>query len=109
MSGFVYIFVAVMLPQDQERKRIGRDLHDSLGQYLAVLKLKLESVALIVGSQPDLAAKDVADCIRLTDDSIKEVRNFLFPQPRGDPNASRKAMMRPRSDKPAITRSLSAF
>jgi PAS domain S-box-containing protein len=64
--------------QDQERKRIGRDLHDSLGQYLAVLKLKLESVASLVGSQPDLAAQDVAQCIRLTDDSIKEVRTVSY-------------------------------
>jgi PAS domain S-box-containing protein len=64
--------------QDQERKRIGRDLHDSLGQYLAVLKLKLESVTSIMGSQPDLAAKDVADCIHLTDDSIKEVRTVSY-------------------------------
>ena len=64
--------------QDAERKRIGRDLHDSLGQYLAVLKLKLESVASLVGAQPDLAAQDVADCIRLTDDSIKEVRTVSY-------------------------------
>jgi signal transduction histidine kinase len=64
--------------QDAERKRIGRDLHDSLGQYLAVLKLKLESVASLVGTQPDLAAQDIADCVRLTDNSIKEVRTVSY-------------------------------
>jgi PAS domain S-box-containing protein len=64
--------------QDEERKRIGRDLHDSLGQYLAVLKIKLESVASLIGTQPALAAQDVAECIRLTDDSIKEVRTVSY-------------------------------
>jgi PAS domain S-box-containing protein len=63
--------------QDEERKRIGRDLHDSLGQYLAVLKLKLESVASLE-HEPDLVAKDLAECIRLTDDSIKEVRTVSY-------------------------------
>jgi PAS domain S-box-containing protein len=64
--------------QDEERKRIGRDLHDSLGQYLAVLKIKLESVASLIGNQPDLVVQDVTECIRLTDDSIKEVRTVSY-------------------------------
>jgi PAS domain S-box-containing protein len=64
--------------QDEERKRIGRDLHDSLGQYLAMLKLKLESAASLVRDQPNLAAQDLGQCIRLTDDSIKEVRTVSY-------------------------------
>ena len=64
--------------QDVERRRIGRDLHDSLGQYLAVLKLKLDSLASLIRSQPDLAEKDIADCIHLTEDSIKEVRTVSY-------------------------------
>jgi signal transduction histidine kinase len=43
-----------------------------------MLKLKLESVASLVGSQLDLAGQDVAACIRLTEDSIKEVRTVAY-------------------------------
>lgn len=64
--------------QDKERRRIGRELHDSLGQYLAMLKLKLEVATSLVGTQSDLAAQDLADCIRLTDESIKEVRTVSY-------------------------------
>jgi PAS domain S-box-containing protein len=64
--------------QDQERKRIGRDLHDSLGQLLAMLKLKLDSVASNLREKPDLATEDVATCIRLADDSLKEVRTVSY-------------------------------
>lgn len=64
--------------QDQERKRIGRDLHDSLGQLLAMLKLTLDTIASNLRTKPDLAAEDVATCIRLTDDCIKEVRTVSY-------------------------------
>lgn len=64
--------------QDEERKRIGRDLHDSVGQYLAMLKIKLESAAIYLRTKPDIAAEDVASCIRLTNDSIKEVRTVSY-------------------------------
>jgi len=64
--------------QDEERRRIGRDLHDSLGQYLAVLKMKLESVASSVGQNDVEASEDLAQCIRLTQDSIKEVRTVAY-------------------------------
>jgi len=69
--------------QDEERRRIGRDLHDSLGQYLSVLKMKLESASSLVGENKlDDVTQELARCIRLTEDSIKEVRTasyLLYP------------------------------
>jgi PAS domain S-box-containing protein len=64
--------------QDEERRRIGRDLHDSLGQYLAVLKMNLDSVASSVGQKDAGVAQVVAQCIRLAEDSIKEVRTVSY-------------------------------
>lgn len=64
--------------QDEERKRIGRDLHDSLGQYLAVLKMKLDSAAGLLGTQESDASREIAECIRLAEDSIKEVRTVSY-------------------------------
>src|SRR5579859_4688424 len=59
--------------QDEERRRIGRDLHDSLGQYLAALKMHLELLARGRSSEQHLA-----EAIRLTDESIKEVRTLSY-------------------------------
>lgn len=67
----------LLTTQDEERRRIGRDLHDSLGQYLAVLKMKLESVSFALGKEEHVA-EDVLQCVRLTEDSIKEVRTVSY-------------------------------
>ena len=64
--------------QDEERRRIGRDLHDSLGQYLAVLKMNLDSLESILKASPNGAARDVAQCARLADEAIKEVRTISY-------------------------------
>ncbi|MGC2507172.1 MAG: PAS domain S-box protein [Candidatus Acidiferrales bacterium] len=65
--------------QDEQRRRIGRDLHDSLGQYLSVLKMKLESLA---GRTKDTAPpedlSDLKQCVDLTDDAVKEVRTISY-------------------------------
>src|SRR6202166_406187 len=44
--------VRLMTMQDQERRRIARDLHDGLGQELAVAKMVLDRVLLQKPSQP---------------------------------------------------------
>ena len=67
----------LLATQDEERRRIGRDLHDSLGQYLAVLKMKLDSIASVLGKTEPIV-EDVSQCIRLTEDSIKEVRTVSY-------------------------------
>jgi len=70
--------VHLLRTQDEERRRIGRDLHDSLGQYLAVLKMNLESLESAPGSRPEDASEQIAQCIRLADDSLKEVRTISY-------------------------------
>ncbi len=59
--------------QDEERRRIGRDLHDSLGQYLAALKMNLELLARNRSSDAHLT-----EAIRLADESMKEVRTLSY-------------------------------
>lgn len=62
--------------QDEERRRIGRELHDSLGQYLAMVKMNLDSLdADLAGSN---SSEQVVRCIRLVEDSIKEVRTISY-------------------------------
>jgi PAS domain S-box-containing protein len=69
--------------QDNERRRIGRDLHDSLGQYLSVLKLKLEFLLHTAEDHGDPQRnKEIRQCSTLADDCITEVRtlsHLLYP------------------------------
>ncbi|HXN65687.1 MAG TPA: PAS domain S-box protein [Candidatus Acidoferrales bacterium] len=64
--------------QDEERKRIGRDLHDSLGQYLSVLKMKMESVDAGKFLAADRVHEQLTECIQLAEESIKEVRTISY-------------------------------
>ena len=57
--------------QDEERRKFSRELHDSLGQYLAGVKMNLEMYAR---AQPNDAL--LASAIRLLDDSIAETRTI---------------------------------
>jgi signal transduction histidine kinase len=64
--------------QDEERRRLGRELHDTVGQYLAVLKMSLDSLNSGRAPQDDVAAKQMADCLNLAEQSIKELRTMSY-------------------------------
>ncbi len=59
--------------QDSERRRIARELHDSVGQYLAGLKINLNQ--LEAGTRVDGPAL-IRETIDLTDFAIQEVRTI---------------------------------
>lgn len=72
----------LMRAQDEERRRIGRELHDSVGQYLSMLKMHLESLDLSPQRNPSQLAAQIGRCVRLAEDSLKEVRtvsHLLYP------------------------------
>jgi len=60
--------------QDEERRRIGRDLHDSLGQVLTAMKISLAALRdKTLGSQAE-----IAKCMQFADDCIREVRTISY-------------------------------
>ncbi len=72
----------LMRAQDEERRRIGRELHDSVGQYLSMLKMHLESLDLSTQRSPSQLAAEIGRCVHLAEDSLKEVRtvsHLLYP------------------------------
>lgn len=61
--------------QDEERRRMSRDLHDSMGQILAALKMELARVARS-GVLPE--ASSLQNCLQFVDEAIREVRTLSF-------------------------------
>ena len=63
--------------QDEERRRIGRDLHDSLGQVLSVLKMKLDSLKS-VRTDEGATQQELEQCAGLAEECITEVRTLSY-------------------------------
>jgi signal transduction histidine kinase len=66
---------AVVETQENERKRLAEDLHDSVGQVLSAIKLNLHRLDKTVDE--DKLKSLLSDTRNLTDDSIEEIRNII--------------------------------
>lgn len=60
--------------QEEERKRIGRDLHDGTGQALMLLRLRLE---LMAREKTADCTRQLQDALRAVDDAIDELRRVI--------------------------------
>ncbi|MGH9542242.1 MAG: PAS domain S-box protein [Terriglobales bacterium] len=67
----------LMRVQDEERKRIGRDLHDSVGQHLILLKIRLDQLEATFQSDEPTRRK-MAECIELLMEAVQEVRTTSY-------------------------------
>ena len=61
----------LMNVQDEERRKFSRELHDSLGQDLAALKMLLPMIAGALPSDPNLS-----ECMQIVDKAIAETRTI---------------------------------
>jgi signal transduction histidine kinase len=57
--------------QDEERRKFARELHDSVGQHLAAIKMGISMMQAKLPGDPI-----VQDCLRLLDESIAETRTI---------------------------------
>jgi PAS domain S-box-containing protein len=65
--------------EEAERKRIARDIHDSIGQALSAIKFSVENtLRAIAGEDILLGIKMLRDLIPLTQKSVEEVRRIVM-------------------------------
>ena len=64
--------------QDEERRRISRDLHDSTGQNLVALATMLSQLRAAIPAAKRKSRALLSDCLALADQCIREVRTLSF-------------------------------
>lgn len=67
----------LMRLQDEERRHVARDLHDSTGQTLAALKMTLSGLRRLVPDTPD-AAKLFDELTELVNAALQEIRTTSY-------------------------------
>ena len=77
-----HLSTRLMRSQDEERRRIGRELHDSAGQYLAALQMNLDmlhnEVSGLKGRTPQLLAESI-DLVQRCSAEIRTLSYLLHP------------------------------
>lgn len=63
--------------EEQERHRIARDLHDTLGQTLTMIKLKSELGAKWIDRDVDQAKRELLDILTTSKIALKQVRELV--------------------------------
>lgn len=63
--------------QEEERNRIARDLHDTLGQTLTMIKLKSELTMRLVEKNPEKAKHELHDILNTSRHALKQVRELV--------------------------------
>jgi len=76
-QGLRELTARLMRLQDEERRRIARELHDSVGQTLAALTMNLTTVSADI-ARLGQTARTVSDSLALAQEMHKEVRTVSY-------------------------------
>lgn len=65
------------LATTQERNRLAREIHDSLGHYLTVINVQLEAAQAVMGADPERARAALGKAHSLTQEGLSDVRRSV--------------------------------
>ncbi|MEX0782537.1 MAG: histidine kinase [Dehalococcoidia bacterium] len=68
----------VSLAQEEERRRISRELHDDLGPSLAAIVNRLRVIEPRVGTEPDRVREELGDVAHRLTDHIQNIRELIY-------------------------------
>jgi len=63
--------------QEEERHRLARDLHDTLGQTLTMIKMKSELAERLMDRNPERARQEMREVARTSRLALKQVRDLV--------------------------------
>ena len=69
--------------REEERKKIAQEIHDELGQNLAILKMDVSWISKHINSDDKLMLERLEQFKKITDDTVQTSRrlyNYLYPQ-----------------------------
>jgi PAS domain S-box-containing protein len=69
---------SLLKAQDEERGRLGRELHDTFGQYLTALKMSLDGILSDSQFEESDVRARLNDCIPILDRAVREVRTLSY-------------------------------
>ena len=61
----------------EERNRLAREIHDSLGHYLTAITMQLQAAGKLVAKEPERAAASIAKAEEMARESLAEVRRSV--------------------------------
>jgi signal transduction histidine kinase len=61
----------------EERNRLSREIHDSLGHYLTAMTMQLQAAGKLVAKEPERAAESIAKAEEMARESLAEVRRSV--------------------------------
>ena len=70
------VLSSIILGEDRERKRVAKELHDGLGQYLTAANLNLNSVKKEIHLLPENQKKQFLNGLSFLNEAIEETRNI---------------------------------
>lgn len=72
-----YMALSEKIAEDRERKRIARDIHDTLGHALTGISAGLDAVDVLVDNNPSLAKQQLRKISKAVRDGLSDVRRSL--------------------------------